>query len=48
MILDWTIENKVFIPRYELFAGDLFGDKLYYKILDIFIEKFLAIRKEHL
>lgn len=48
MILEWIIENKIFIPRYELFAGDLFANNLYYKILDIFIEIYTSIRKDHL
>jgi hypothetical protein len=46
MILDWIIENKVYVSKYELYAGDLFGDKLYYKILDLFIEKWSAIPKK--
>ena len=45
MILDWLIENKVYVCRYELFAGDLFGDKLYYQILDLFIEAWSKIPK---
>ena len=40
--------NKVFIPQYEIFAGDLFADKLYYKILDTFLEVFAPISKKHL
>ena len=48
IILEWTIENKIFIPRFELFAGDLFADKLYYKILDLFIEIYKTIQKDHI
>lgn len=48
MVLEWEIENKVFVPYYELFAGDLFGDKLYYQILDVFIEVHNSIKQQHM
>ena len=48
MLLEWIIENKIFIPRYELFAGDILGDKLYYKILDIFLELYTNIKNEQI
>lgn len=48
IILNWTIENKVFIPEWSLFAGDIMGDKLYYKILDLFIDTFKSIQIEHI
>lgn len=46
MILDWLIDNKVYVCKYELYAGDLFADKLYYKILDLFIEAWSKIPKK--
>lgn len=48
ILLNWFIENKVFIPEYQLFAGDIMGDKLYYKILDLFIETFSTIKIQHM
>ena len=43
MILDWLIENKIYINRFELFAGDLLGDKLYYQILDRLIDAYSKV-----
>ena len=45
MILDWVIRNKWFVQRFELFAGDLFFDNLYYDILEVFYEKYNSIPK---
>jgi radical SAM protein with 4Fe4S-binding SPASM domain len=37
--LDYTFNTrKIFINRWELFAGDLFYDDLYYDILDVFYD----------
>lgn len=48
IILEWIIENKIFIPRYELFAGDILGDKLYYKILDVFLEAYKNVEQKQI
>lgn len=42
-LLTWIIKNKNYVSRYELFAGDLFGDNLFYDILDIFYEIYSSI-----
>lgn len=43
IFINWIIENKQHIPRYELFAGDLYGDGLYFDILDVFYELYSQI-----
>lgn len=48
IILEWIIENKIFIPRYELFAGDILGDKLYYKILDVFLNLYKRVQNDQI
>lgn len=38
-LLDYVYnKRKIFIPRWELFAGDLFYDDLYYDVLDVFYD----------
>ena len=44
--LNWLFDNKIFIPRYELFAGDLFADNLYYDIIDVFDKCLSKIPKD--
>ena len=40
MFLAWLYEHKIFVTQFDLFAGDLFADNLYYKILDVFYDNF--------
>lgn len=46
MILDYFFdEKKLYIYHWELFAGDLFYDNIFFDILDIFYEKFTKYHK---
>lgn len=45
MFLEYLYEKKYFINRWELFAGDLFFDNLYFDILDLFKKYFNKIKE---
>lgn len=44
-ILEWLIQNKIFIPQFEIFAGDLFYDNCIYEIFDIFLKHYQNVNQ---
>ena len=40
MLLDYFIKHKVFVPRWEIYGGDLFHDGIFWDLLDVFVEKY--------
>lgn len=43
LFFDYLIEKKAYVCHWEIFAGDLFYDGLYFEIIDLFIEYFKKI-----
>ena len=41
--LKYIFDNKLFVRRWELFAGDLFYDHLIYKIFDLFYKYYSPV-----
>lgn len=46
MFLDYCLENEIYCAHWELFAGDLFYDNLWFNIMDIFKPYFLNLQKK--
>ena len=44
--LKYIFDNKLFVRRWELFAGDLFYDHLIYKIFDLFYKYYAPVADE--
>lgn len=45
LFLNYLIEKKTYVPRWELFAGDMFYDNLFFDIADLFLNYYKNIKK---
>ena len=47
ILLDYFYNNKCFVKSWELFAGDLFYDDLFFDLIDLFYDYYLKIQNNY-
>ena len=47
MLLEYFYNNKCYVKSWELFAGDMFYDDLFFDIIELFYDYYLKIKNNH-